>query len=135
MLRNVVRGILIAAIAVAGLSPSIACGGKKPVPTPAPAPAPTPPPAPRPTPPPQPPPPPPTPPPTPPPPAPKPPTEQELFDRIPLDQLNASRPLEDVFFEFDKSDLNDLAKSALQKNAAWLNNTIHTSVRIMIEGH
>jgi len=116
------------------LAPSIGCGGKKPVPTPPPAPAPQPP-APPPTPPPQPPPPPPTPPPQPPPPAPKPPTEQELFDRLSLEALNQQRPLEDVFFEPDKSDLSDTAKSALQKNAAWLNNAIHTAVKIMVEGH
>ena len=134
MLRNVVRGLVIAAIAAGSFGPLVACGGKKPVPTPAPAPAP-PPQAPAPTPPPTPPPPPPTPPPTPPPPAPKPPTEQELFDRLSLADLNAQRPLDDVFFELDKSDLSDTAKSALQKNAAWLNNAIHTAVKIMVEGH
>jgi peptidoglycan-associated lipoprotein len=133
MSRDVVR-VVLAAFVAASLSSTIACG-KKPVPTPAPAPAPTPPPPPAPTPPPPPPPPPPQPPPPPPPPAPRQPTEQELFDRLSLADLNSQRPLEDVLFAFDKSELGDTAKAALQKNAAWLNNAIRTKVRIRVEGH
>jgi len=49
--------------------------------------------------------------------------------------LNNQRPLTDVFFAFDKSELGDTAKAALQKDAAWLNNAIHTKIRVMVEGH
>jgi peptidoglycan-associated lipoprotein len=50
-----------------------------------------------------------------------------------LDELNAKRPLEDVFFDYDKADLTDGARATLQKNAAWL--TRWTSTRITVEGH
>lgn len=39
----------------------------------------------------------------------------------------------DVFFDFDKSDLKDEARSTLQKNAEWLKRW--TSTRITVEGH
>src|SRR3954447_21501937 len=88
-------------IAATGALISIAACHKKPPVVPAPPP---PPPAPAAT---QPPPPPPPPPrqPEPAPPAPAPPSEDEIFARMSLMELNAKKPLEDVFFELDKSDL------------------------------
>ena len=101
-----------------------ACG-KKP---PAAAPAPPPPPAVTPAPP---------PPPPPPPPAPPPPSaavgEEELFNRKTLDELNAERPLGDVFFDLDQSNVRDDGRGALQKNADWLKRWPTT--RITVEGH
>jgi peptidoglycan-associated lipoprotein len=112
--------------AVVALSVS-ACGGKKP--TPAPPPPPPPPPVTRPVPPP--------PPPPPPPPAPTPepkaPTEEELFAKLTVDDLNNQKPLGDVYFALDSSELSDEARALLQKNADYLKKW--TSTRLSVEGH
>jgi peptidoglycan-associated lipoprotein len=112
---------LVAAIAVVG------CGKK--VPAPAPAPPPPPPAAPAP--------PPPPPPPPPPraaaPPAPAALSEQEVFARKSLEQLNAEKPLDDVYFDLDKSDIRADARAALQKNSDYLKKW--TSVVATVEGH
>jgi peptidoglycan-associated lipoprotein len=79
------------------------------------------------------------PPPTPPPPPPAPPstaaprTEDEIFRRKTLDELNAERPLANVFFDYDESVVRDEARGPLQRNADWLRRW--TSTRITIEGH
>jgi peptidoglycan-associated lipoprotein len=80
-----------------------------------------------------PPPPPPPPPPTPPAPAPTTLSEDEIFARKSLDQLNAERPLGDVFFDLDESTLRDDARPVLQKNAEWMKRW--TSTQIIVEGH
>ena len=80
-------------------------------------------------------------PPAPPPPAPPPPspppapalTEDEIFAKKTLEQLNAERPLGDVFFDLDASAVRDDARPALQKNAEWLKRW--KSTRISVEGH
>ena len=102
-----------------------ACGKKKPAPPP-PAPAPAPPPPPT------------TPPPPPPPPAPPAaptpaPTEDELFARKSLDELNAEKPLTDAFFDLDSSDIRGDSTQALQKDADWMKRW--TSTKVTIEGH
>jgi peptidoglycan-associated lipoprotein len=66
----------------------------------------------------------------PPPPAP---TEEEIFARLTLAELNAKKPLEDVYFAYDKADLSDKARASLQKNAQWMGKW--TSTKITIEGH
>jgi peptidoglycan-associated lipoprotein len=79
---------------------------------------------------------PPTPPPPPaPPPAPKPAalSEDEIFARKTLEQLNAEKPLADVFFDLDESTVRDDARGPLQKNAEWLKRW--ASTRITVEGH
>lgn len=118
------RFLLVGALcAILGLT-AAAC--KRPVPAPAPAPAP-PPAAP-------PPPPPPPPKPAPPPPAPPPPlTEDQIFAKKTVDELNAERPLGDVLFDFDSSTLRDDSRSAASRNADYLKRW--TSVRITVEGH
>lgn len=112
--------VLLAAGLVAG-----ACAKKKPEPPPA---APTPPAA-KPAP--------PAPPPAPPPPAPAPApralTEEEIFDRMTLDELNQKRPLGDVFFAYDSVELTDEARGSLQKNSEWMKRWGRT--RITVEGH
>jgi peptidoglycan-associated lipoprotein len=102
------------------------CGKKAPATTPAPPPAPvaaapaTPPP-----------------PPAPPPaatPKPTPPlTEEQAFAQKSLDQLNAERPLADVFFDYDQSGIRDDGRAPLQKNADWLKRW--ASTQITVEGH
>jgi peptidoglycan-associated lipoprotein len=111
---------LVAAIAV-----TAACHKK--VPPPAPAPPPPPPAAPAP------PPPPPPPPPPAPAPAPRPLSEEEVFARKSLEQLNSERPLDDVFFDLDRADIRDDARAPLQKNADWIKKWSSTAVSI--EGH
>jgi len=84
----------------------------------------------------------PAPPPPPPPPAPaprpapppeRPLSEDELFSRKSLDQLNAEMPLGDVGFDYDMATVRDDQRGILQKNADWLRRWPTT--RISIEGH
>jgi len=119
---------LIATTALASAVAIAAAGCHKKVPPPAPAPPPPPPPVATPTP--------PAPPPPPAPaPAPPPPplTEDQIFANKTLAQLNAERPLDDVYFELDKSEIRDDARPKLQKNADWMKRW--TSTQVMIEGH
>ena len=80
-----------------------------------------------------------TPPPPPPPPppvvtpAPRPLTEDEIFARKSLADLNAERPLADVFFDLDKFEIRDDARTSLQKDADWMKRW--TSTQITLEGH
>ncbi len=67
------------------------------------------------------------------PPAPVPPTEEEVFARMSLMDLNSKKPLEDVFFEFDKSDLSAVARSSLQKDSDWMKRW--SSTKVTVEGH
>ena len=91
-------------------------------PAPAPAAAPTPPPPPA------------TPPPPPRPvPTPTPLTEDEIFQRKTLDQLNAERPLSDAFFDYNMSEVRADARGPLQVNADWMKKW--TGTQIMLEGH
>ena len=129
MTRHGIR-MLVLVMIVGVLVPLAACK-KKPVVTPAPAPAPAPPVVTQ-----QPPPAPPQqPPPQPPavPPAPRQPTDQELFDRKSVNDLNAERPLADVLFAYDKSDLSDTARTTLTKNGDWLRRW--SSTKVTVEGH
>ena len=80
-----------------------------------------------------PPPPPPPPPPPAPAPAPAPPTEDQIFAKKTLDQLNAERPLGDAFFDLDQSAVRDEARGALTTNADWMKRW--TSTQVTIEGH
>ncbi|MSO45851.1 MAG: peptidoglycan-associated lipoprotein [Acidobacteria bacterium] len=99
--------------------------------TPPPAPPPPAPPAPAATP--APPPPPPPPPPPAPAPAARPLTEDEIFARKTLAELNAEMPLGDVFFDYDQSMLRADGQSVLQRNAEFLRRW--PSTRVTIEGH
>lgn len=77
----------------------------------------------------------PPPPPPPPPPAakPAPPTEDEIFAKKTLSELNDEAPLDDVFFAYDSVDLSPEARASLQENLEWLKRW--TSTKILIEGH
>src|SRR3954471_19997647 len=101
-----------AAIALAASIGAGGCAKKKPAPPPPPPapaqPAPT-----TPTPPP--------PPPAPPTPAPTPaPSEDEIFAKKTLDELNNEKPLGDAFFDLDSSQIREDSKAALQKDAEWM---------------
>jgi peptidoglycan-associated lipoprotein len=121
MLRH--RSLTLALCLTAVLAVS-ACGKKKPV-TPPPAPAP--PPATRPE----------NPPPPPPAPAATPdtrvPTEEELFQKMTLDELNAKKPLSDAYFSLDSAELNEEARGVLAKDADWMKKW--TSTKVTVEGH
>jgi len=90
-------------------APPVAAAPPPPPPPPAPAPAPAP------------------------PPAPKPLTEEELFAKKTLDQLNAEMPLGDVLFDYDMSAVREDQRALLQKNADWMRRW--TTTRVTIEGH
>jgi peptidoglycan-associated lipoprotein len=76
---------------------------------------------------------PPPPPPAPPAPQPVPPTEEELFRAKTLEQLNAEKPLTDAFFALDSTELNDGARTSLQKDVEWMKRWATT--KVMVEGH
>jgi peptidoglycan-associated lipoprotein len=61
------------------------------------------------------------------------PTEDEIFARKSLSDLNAEKPLADAFFALDSSQIGDESKPALQKDADWLKRW--ASTKVMIEGH
>jgi len=121
------RGVRVfAAIALTALVGVSACGKKKPAPVPpppppaaapattTPAPPPPPPPAPRET-------------------APAPLTEEEIFAKATLEELNAKKPLADAFFDLDSQQIRDDAKPILQKDAEWMKKW--ASTKVMVEGH
>jgi peptidoglycan-associated lipoprotein len=128
MLGRVRFGALLASLIL--IVTIVACGDKKP---PAPPPPPPPPPAPV------------AAPPPPPPPAPKPqpqqpppapprqPTEDEIFAKLTVEQINAQKPLAIVYFDYDKADLTDQTRGTLQKNAEWMRRW--ASTRVSVEGH
>jgi peptidoglycan-associated lipoprotein len=60
-------------------------------------------------------------------------TEEELFARKTLEELNAERPLGDAFFDYDQYTIRDDARPVLQQSAEWLRRW--TSTRVTIEGH
>jgi peptidoglycan-associated lipoprotein len=64
---------------------------------------------------------------------PAPPTEDEIFRNKTLDQLNAEKPLGDVFFLYDSTDLSDEARAILQKDVDWMKKWPTTN--LMVEGH
>jgi peptidoglycan-associated lipoprotein len=115
---------MLALMLVIGVGAS-ACAKKTPAIAPPPPPMPT-----APTPPPPPPPPPPAPPAAPPPTAL---TEDEIFAQKTLEQLNAERPLMDVFFDLDSFTIRADARGSLQKNADWMKRW--GSTRVTVEGH
>ena len=61
------------------------------------------------------------------------PTEEEVFARMSLGELNEKSPLMDVYFAYDLSDLSEATRATLQKAADWLRR--FTSTRVMVEGH
>ena len=60
-------------------------------------------------------------------------TEEEVFSRKSVDQLNAEKPLTDAYFDYDKSDLREDGRASLQKDAQYLKKW--SSIVVSIEGH
>jgi peptidoglycan-associated lipoprotein len=120
------RGCATAALLCSALTAG-ACGKKTPpavAPTPppvaAPAPEPTkpaPPPAPAPA----------------PAPAPRALTEDEIFEKATVDELNKQGILTDTFFALDSVELNQESRGTIQKNSEYLKRRMST--KIMVEGH
>ena len=50
-----------------------------------------------------------------------------------LQTLNSKGYLKDAFFDFDKADLREDARTALASDAQWLKQ--YSSIRILVEGH
>ena len=120
------RGCATAALLCSALTVA-ACGKKTPpavTPTPppvaAPAPEPTrpaPPPAPTPA----------------PAPAPRALTEDEIFEKATVDELNKQGVLADAFFALDSVELNQESRGTIQKNSEYMKRRMST--KIMVEGH
>lgn len=60
-------------------------------------------------------------------------TEEELVAQKTLEQLNAEKPLGDVFFDLDQSTIREDGRATLTANATWMKRWSNT--RITIEGH
>ena len=60
-------------------------------------------------------------------------TDEEIFQRKTLDQLNTERHLADVFFDYNMSEIRADARGPLQMNADWMKKW--TATQIMLEGH
>ena len=61
------------------------------------------------------------------------PTEEEVFSKKTVEQLNAEMPLADVLFDFDMSAVREDQRAVLQKNVDYLRRW--ASIRVTIEGH
>jgi len=60
-------------------------------------------------------------------------SEEELFEKRSLEEVNKAGYLKRIHFDFDKYDLKDNMKPVLNRNADWL--LKHPPVEILIEGH
>lgn len=60
-------------------------------------------------------------------------TEEEIFQKKTLDELNKEGHLKMIHFDFDKYNIKDDMKPILQSNSDWL--LKHETVEITIEGH
>ena len=60
-------------------------------------------------------------------------SEEEIFARKSLDQVNAEKPLGDVYFDLDQATIRDEARAPLQKNADWMKKW--GSTQVIVEGH
>jgi peptidoglycan-associated lipoprotein len=60
-------------------------------------------------------------------------TEEELFQRRTLEEINKMGYLKRIHFDFDKYDIRDDMKPILEQNAKWL--SAHPTVVVTIDGH
>lgn len=60
-------------------------------------------------------------------------SEEELFRRKSISQLNEEQPLADAFFDYDQTTLRADGRTALQKDAEWLTKWRQTT--ITVEGY
>lgn len=64
------------------------------------------------------------------PPPPPVPSEEDLFARKSVEDLNREHPLDEVYFDFDKSNLRPDAEATLRRNAEWLRTWPTVKVRV-----
>ncbi len=117
---------VLTAMALIGVVSVAACGKKKAATAPIPPPPPATQPATTPTPP-------PPPPPAPPTAADRTPSDDEIFAKKSVEDLNNDRVLGDAFFDLDSDQLREDAKPALQKNVEWMKRW--TTTKVLVEGH
>lgn len=60
-------------------------------------------------------------------------TEEEIFAKKTLEELNREAPIQTIHFDYDKFFIREDAKPVLETNAAYMKKW--KSVRILIEGH
>jgi peptidoglycan-associated lipoprotein len=60
-------------------------------------------------------------------------TEDELFQRKSLADLNAEKPLGDIGFDYDMSTIREDARPILQRNADYMRRWM--SIKVTVEGH
>lgn len=60
-------------------------------------------------------------------------TEDEIFARESVDQLNDARPLGDAFFDYDSATIRPDAQASLAKDADWLRRWATT--KVTVSGH
>jgi peptidoglycan-associated lipoprotein len=60
-------------------------------------------------------------------------SDEEVFARKSLEQLNEEHPLSDVFFDLDQATIRDDSKTSLQRDVEWLNKW--KSTQVAVEGH
>ena len=60
-------------------------------------------------------------------------TDDQLFAKKTLEQVNAEKPLGEVFFDLDESTIRDDARPVLQRNADWMKRW--PSTQVTVEGH
>jgi peptidoglycan-associated lipoprotein len=60
-------------------------------------------------------------------------SEEEIFARKTVEELNTERPLAGALFDVDQANIRDDARPALQRDAEWLRRW--TSTRVTLEGH
>ena len=60
-------------------------------------------------------------------------TEEEIFMRKTLEEINLEAPLQKIHFDFDKYFIRDDAKPVLEANADWLKK--YDAIGILVEGH
>jgi peptidoglycan-associated lipoprotein len=60
-------------------------------------------------------------------------TEDEIFEKATVDELNKQGILADAFFALDSVELNQESRGTIQKNSEYLKRRMST--KIMVEGH
>jgi len=60
-------------------------------------------------------------------------SEEALFARKTLAELNAERPLGTIYFDYDRAELREDARAVAARNVDWMRRW--PSTRIVIEGH
>ncbi len=60
-------------------------------------------------------------------------TEEEIFMRKTLEEINLEAPLQMIHFDYDKYFIRDDAKYVLEANASWLKK--YDAIGFLIEGH